>query len=191
MRIFKSPTEYDCRGDYTIMKSFDFDHPVSRLTGEEFLPREGFTFVQQVLAFFQSQGGVAYSPWGEVLLDKKGIQSDKAHGVGRIKAASFAAVKDVLEKGEIILPLDYYATGGKKQMTGMMAAPIVIGTDSFICVVVVVYNLLERRLYLHETFLTEKIPEIAASSLVRGSSAASPQSQGNIAKILQRLLNSK
>ena len=45
------------------------------------------------------------SPWGEVLLDKKGIQSDKSHGVGRIKAASFAAIKDVLEKGEVILPL--------------------------------------------------------------------------------------
>ncbi len=173
------------------MKSFDFDHPVSRLTGEEFLPREGFTFVQQVLAFFQSQGGVAYSPWGEVLLDKKGIQSDKAHGVGRIKAASFAAVKDVLEKGEIILPLDYYATGGKKQMTGMMAAPIVIGTDSFICVVVVVYNLSERRLYLHETFLTEKIPEIAASSLVRGSKAASPQSQGIVANVLMNFIKNK
>jgi len=173
------------------VKSFDFDHPVSRLTGEEFLPREGFTFVQQVLAFFQSQGGVAYSPWGEVLLDKKGIQSDKAHGVGRIKAASFAAVKDVLEKGEIILPLDYYATGGKKQMTGMMAAPIVIGTDSFICVVVVVYNLSERRLYLHETFLTEKIPEIAASSLVRGSKAASPQSQGIVANVLMNFIKNK
>ena len=85
----------------------------------------------------------------------------------------------------------YYATGGKKQMTGMMAAPILIGTDSFICVVVVIYNLQERRLYLHETFLTEKIPEIAASSLVRGSSAASPQSLGNIAKILQSWIKSK
>lgn len=67
-------------------------------------------------------------------------------------------------------------------MTGMMAAPIFIGEDSFICVVVVIFNLSERRLYLHETFLTEKIPEIAASSLVRGSRAASPQSQGSIAK---------
>ena len=57
-----------------------------------------------------------------------------------------------------------------------MAAPILIGTDSFICVVVVIYNLMERRLYLHETFLTEKIPEIAASSLVRGGKTASPQS---------------
>ena len=138
------------------MQTFDFNNPVSVLTGNEFLPKPGITFAQQVLNFFLSQGGLAQSPWGEVLLD-----------------------------------MDYYATNGKKQMTGMIAAPILIGNDSFICVVVVIYNLKERRLYLHETFLTEKIPEIAASSLVRGSSAASPQSQGSIAKLLQRLLFSK
>lgn len=173
------------------MTHFDFDNPVSVLTGKEFLPTPGITFAQQVLNFFLAQGAIAHSPWGDVLLDMKGIQNDKSHGIGRIKAASFAAIKDVLEKGTVILPLDYYATNGKKQMTGMMAAPILIGDDSFICVVVVIYNLKEHRLYLHETFLTEKIPEIAASSLVRGSSAASPQSRGSIAKILQRLLNSK
>lgn len=173
------------------MMTFDFNKPVCRLTGNEFLPKKGITFAQQILDFFQFLGGIAHSPWGPVLLDMKGIQSDKAHGIGRIKAASFAAIKDVLEKGTVILPLDYYATGGKKQMTGMMAAPILIGDDSFICVVVVIFNLSERRLYLHETFLTEKIPEIAASSLVRGSRAASPQSQGSIAKILQRFLISK
>ena len=76
-------------------------------------------------------------------------------------------------------------------MTGMMAAPILIGTDSFICVVVVIYNLKERRLYLHETFLTEKIPEIAASSLVRGGMSASPQSQGSVAKILLSWIKTK
>ena len=173
------------------MKRWNLDKPVTILTGEEFLPKEGFTFAQQVFEFFVSQGGVAMSPWGEVLLDMKGIQSDKSHGLGRIKSASFAAIKDVIEKGVIILPLDYYATGGKKQMTGMLAAPILIGTDTFICVVVVIYNLRERRLYLHETFLTEKIPEIAASSLVRGEVFASPQSQGSVAKVLLSYLNSK
>ena len=165
--------------------------PVCILTGEEFLPKPGINFAQQILDYFQSLGGIAHSPWGDVLLDMKGIQSDKSHGIGRIKAASFAAIKDVLEEGIIILPLDYYATGGKKQMTGMMAAPILIDTDSFICVVVVIYNLKEKRLYLHETFLTEKIPEIAASSLVRVSEAESPQSRGSIAKILSRFLKSK
>ena len=173
------------------MTQIDLNKPVITLTGNEFLPVSGVSFAQQVLDFFVSQGGIAHSPWGDVLLDMKGIQSDKSHGIGRIKAASFAAVKDVLEKGSIVLPLDYYATGGKKQMTGMMAAPILIGTDSFICVVVVIFNLKERRLYLHETFLTEKIPEIAASSLVRGSGAASPQSLGSVAKIIQRLIKNK
>ena len=173
------------------MKASVLNRPVAFLTGTEFLPVEGLTFAQQVLNFFVSQGGVAQSPFGPVLLDKKGIQSDKSHGVGRIKAASFAAIKDVLEKGFVILPLDYYETGGKKQMTGMIAAPIMIGDDSYICVVVVIYNLKEKRLYLHETFLTEKIPEIVASSLVRGSEAASPQSRGSIAKILSRFLISK
>lgn len=173
------------------MKSLLQCKPVCILTGNEFLPKEGTTFAEQILQFFESQGGKASSPWGDVLLDMKGIQNDKSHGVGRIKASSFAAIKDVLELGEIILPMDYYSTGGKKQMTGMMAAPIMIGDDSFICVVVVIYNLVERRLYLHETFLTEKIPEIAASSLVRGSKAASPQSRGSIAKILSFFINRK
>ncbi len=71
---------------------------------------------------------------------------------------------------------------------GAMAASILIGTDSFICVVVVIYNLTEKRLYLHETFLTEKIPEIAASSLVRVSDTESPQSRGSIAKVLSNSL---
>ena len=173
------------------MKTLKLNKPVCILSGNEFLPKEGISFAEQVLSYFTSQGGVAQSPWGEVLLDMKGIQSDKAHGVGRIKASSFAAIKDVIEKGEVILPLDYYATGGKKQMTGMLAAPIIIGSDTFICVVVVIFNLKERRLYLHETFLTEKIPEIAASSLVRGSDPASPQSRGSIAKILSHFLNNK
>ena len=131
-------------------------NPIVSLTGDEFLPVAGMSFAEQVLLFFQQQGGVAASPWGDVLLDMKGIQSDKSHGIGRIKAASFAAIKDVIEKGEIILPLDYYATNGKKQMTG-----------------------------------TEKIPEIAASSLVRNGISVSPQSRGSIAKILINFLYRK
>ena len=99
------------------MQHFDFNNPVCILTGEEFLPKPGMTFAKQILEFFQSQGGLAHSPWGEVLLDMKGIQSDKSHGIGRIKAASFAAIKDVLEKGSVILPLDYYATNGEVERT--------------------------------------------------------------------------
>ena len=122
------------------MIDLSIDRPVAFLTGNEFLPVEGVPFAKQILDFFNVQGGVAHSPFGDVLLDMKGIQSDKAHGIGRIKAASFAAIKNVLG---------------------------------------------------NEMILTEKIPEIAASSLVRGSVPASPQSQGSIAKVLSELLFSK
>ncbi len=57
------------------MIQFDFNSPVTILTGEEFLPKPGMTFAQQILAFFQSQGGLAHSPWGEIpsrdLLNRK------------------------------------------------------------------------------------------------------------------------
>ena len=49
----------------------------------------------------------------------------------------------------------------------------------------------KKSLYLHETFLTVKIPEIAASSLVRDSDTASPQSRGSIANLLSKSFSSK
>ena len=65
--------------------------PIIELSGEEFLPIEGKTFVQQVEEFFQKQGGVAHSAFGDVILDKKGIQNDFHHGMSPIKRSSFAA----------------------------------------------------------------------------------------------------
>lgn len=53
------------------MLQLDLNNPVIELTGDEFLPKPGVTFAQQILDYFLSQGGVAQSPWGEVLLDKK------------------------------------------------------------------------------------------------------------------------
>lgn len=160
-------------------------NPVCLLSGNEFLPKEGITFANQVGNFFASQGSVANSPFGLVILDKKGVQNSKQHGIGRIKAASFAAIKDVLEKGEIVLPLSEYEVHGKKQITGMIAAPIQIGEEKYVCVVMVIANLEQKRLYVHESFLTKNLQEVVASNLVHGSNASSPQPQGEVAKVLK------
>ena len=168
-----------------------YGEPVCVLTGDEFLPREGFTFAQQVVSFFESQGGTANSPFGLVTLDKKGVQNSKQHGNSRIKSASFAAVKDVLEKGTIIMPLDYYGTNGKKQMTGMIAAPIQICKEKYVCVVEVIANLELKRLYVHESFLIKNLQEVVASNSVHGSTASSPQPNGDVAKVLHNFLISK
>lgn len=163
--------------------------PIVELSGDEFLPKEGITFAQQVNEYFISQGGKANSTFGEVLLDIKGIQNSKQHGMSRIKAAAFAAVKDVLEKGIEILPMDYHGVHDKKQMTGMIAAPIVIGVEKYICVVEVVANLKVNRLYVHEAFVIKTLFEDAASNLVHGSETTSPHPQGEVAKVLQNYVN--
>ena len=41
--------------------------PVAELSGYEFLPKGGKTFIQQVLEFFELQGGQANSPFGVVI----------------------------------------------------------------------------------------------------------------------------
>lgn len=47
-------------------------HPVAKLTGDEFAPKEGLRLTEQVVAYYNSIGGKAISPvYGEVILDKK------------------------------------------------------------------------------------------------------------------------
>ena len=166
--------------------------PIVELSGDEFLPIEGKTFVQQVDEFFKSQGGKAQSPFGEVVLDRKGIKNSKNHGIKRIKASAFAAVKDVLEKGIEILPLGHHNIHNKKQLTGMIAAPIKIGDEKYVCVVVVIANLQIKRLYVHEAFITKNLQKIVATSQVHNSTdTTSPQSQGEVAKILRNYIKTK
>ena len=165
--------------------------PVSKLEAKKIIAREGQSFIDAVYELFEKQGGKANSPFGEVLLDKKGAKNDVKHGVGVEKNISFASVKDVLEKGIIILPLDYYGTSGKKQKTGIVAAPIAIDGKRYICAVEVIANKENSRLYVHEVFTTEKLHENVVSNQVRGSKTASPHSQGAIAKLLQEIVNSK
>ncbi|MBR5573724.1 MAG: DEAD/DEAH box helicase family protein [Paludibacteraceae bacterium] len=165
--------------------------PVSILSGNEFEKKEGQTFVDQVSSFFESQGGKANSAFGEVLLDRKGVKNSKNHGMSRIKAVAFAAVKDVLENGMVALPMDYYGTGGKKQPTGIIVAPVEIDNKRYYCAVEVIQNTENNRLYVHEAFAEEKIPDSVAASQVHSEESASLQNQGEIAKVLQNILSDK
>lgn len=163
--------------------------PVCTLTGNEFLKVEGKTFVQQVEEFFIAQGGIAHSEFGDVVLDRKGIKNDFYHGIGKEKRASFAAIKNVLENGTMILSLGYYHTNNKKQLTGMVAAPIRIGEEQYICIVEVIGNNDTNRLYVHEVFLTKNLLEVVATSPVHSSdNTTSRQPQGEVTKVLQNFL---
>lgn len=165
------------------------NNPVCSLTGNEFEKVDGRSLMQQLKDYFESNGQVADTPFGYVLIDKKGLKSTIYHGMSREKAAAFAAIKPTLEKGSIILPLEYYGIHGKKQKTGMIAAPILLRKEKYFCVVVVIDNNTTNRLYVHEVFLTKKLFEdVADSNAVLGAIEPVTHPQGEIAKVLKYYL---
>lgn len=122
--------------------------PVASISGEEF--RKGATnLITQVENFFSEQGNRAHNPQlGEVVLDRRGVKSDIGHGIGRKKAAAFAAVPEVIAQGQVV---DYQSNWKDRGYdTAVIAAPIRIGGQPYLAGVVVIRSRLTNRFYLHE-----------------------------------------
>ena len=121
---------------FTLLEQKEFlfnSKPVAVLTGDEFAKQKGITLTQQVTEYYAVIGGKALSPvYGEVILDKKGVDDDFAHGIGRIKAIAFAAVPQIIEKGIVILPFGKYKSG-ENVVSAMIAAPIQIANNEYMC----------------------------------------------------------
>ena len=176
-------------------------NPVITLTGNEFAKKEGYTLTQQVTEYYNSIGNTVISPdYGEIILDKQSVEDDFAHGVGRVKAVAFAAVPAVIEKGVVILPLAQHKTDeNSKIYSAMIAAPIQIAEKEYICVVVIrQYFSGNRKLYVHEITLKEKLLDIDNQEVISvsllGSSNPAPlpaTNQGDITKVLQNILSAK
>lgn len=174
--------------------------PVATLTGNEFARKEGVTLTQQVADFYNSIGSKAVSPaYGEVILDKKGVDDDFAHGVSRVKAA-FAAVPQIIEKGIVVLPLGKHKAD-EKIISAIIAAPISIAQKDYIGVVVIRQNKVgDNKLYVHEVTIKEKLLENiqGVGVSLNGSSnpalqkkSAQATTQGAITKVLQNIMSAK
>lgn len=143
---------------------------------------------QQVADFFESVGGTAENPQlGTVVLNKRGIRSDLAHGMGRAKAASFAAVPAVIEKGRVV---DYQENWkGRRYDTAVIAAPITIDGAPYMAGVVLRRAGGENRFYVHEV-----ITEDGAAPFNRGGPVQGDLSGGDtpsVNSILQTILRVK
>lgn len=127
--------------------------PVAEVSGEEFKKGEK-DLITQVTEFFDGLGNEVYNPQlGDVMLTRRGAKSDIAHGIGRKKAAAFAAVPDILKKGRVI---DYQVDWkGRNYDTAVVAAPITIAGEPYMAGVVLTRTDSENRFYVHEV-LTEK-----------------------------------
>lgn len=177
--------------------------PVTVLTGNEFAKKDGATLIQQVTEYYNSIGNKALSPvYGEIILDKQSVEDDFAHGIGRKKAIAFAAVPSVVEKGIIILPLKRHKKN-EKTLSAMIAAPIVIGIEEFICVILIrQYASGNKKLYVHEVSLKQKLLDSSSSpALIPATNqgvmcyssidSSNPINQGSIAKVLQKIILTK
>jgi len=182
--------------------------PASILTGNEFSKKEGMTLTQQVIEYYNSIGGKAISSvYGEIILDKQSVEDDFAHGVGRKKAIAFAAVPNIIEKGIVILPLGHYKKG-EKTISAMIAAPLIIGMDEYVCVIIIrQYASGNKKLYVHEVFSKDKLLDsssnpalipatnqgVMSESFVGSSNPAliPATNQGDITKVLQKIVSTK
>lgn len=127
--------------------------PVAQITGNEFEKGE-VDLITQVERFFAEENNEAYNPQlGTVILDRKGVKSDIAHGIGRKKAAAFAAVPDVIEKGRVV---DYQKNWkGRGYDTAVIAAPILIGEEEHFAAVIAIRSRNTNLFYVHEVLTTK------------------------------------
>lgn len=127
--------------------------PVAQITGNEFAKGE-VDLITQVERFFAQENNEVYNPQiGTVILDRKGVKSDIAHGIGRKKAAAFAAVPDVIEKGRVV---DYQKNWKQRGYdTAVIAAPIQIGEEEHIAAIIAIRSRNTNLFYLHEVMTTK------------------------------------
>lgn len=127
---------------------------VAAVQGTEFAKGD-VDLVTQVANYFDSLGNTVFNPQlGDVKLSRSGAKSDIAHGIGRKKAAAFAAVPSVLENGRVI---DYQQNWkGRRYDTAVVAAPITIGGQDYLAGIVLTRDEKANHFYVHEVLLNEK-----------------------------------
>ena len=131
---------------------------VRQIKGTEFAKGE-VDLVTQVDNYFATYGNkVTNEHLGDVLIDRRGIKDDIAHGIGRKKAAAFVAVPDVIQKGKIV---DYQKNWkGRGYDTAVIVAPVNVIENSqenrYFMGVVVIQNKENNRFYVHEVASIKK-----------------------------------
>lgn len=126
--------------------------PVAILKGTEF-DRGEKTLRDQVMDYYASIGKVHNDVVGDIYLTKDSVKDDIAHGVGRAKAISFAAVPDILKQGKVLQYNKNWKDRGYDSI--ILGAPINIeggknAGDYYGLAIVKVLD--DNRLYLHEVY---------------------------------------
>lgn len=175
-------------GDWESIQKKNFllsNETVISLTGDEFPKKEGISLTEQVENFFQKNTDNIISPFfGKVSLDKRGLKSSLYHGVNRIKAIAYAAVPEVINNGVIIDKSINHKNRGYDSY--VVAAPIKIKEENYICEVVLKKNKNGTEFYLHEVTEQKKYLDRAFVTR-RGNSPA--QNLGTMVSLLDNIIS--
>lgn len=170
-------------GDWVGREFLLSDRYVSRLTGNEF-EKDETPITEKVAKFYKENydNQVARDGVGTVVLDARSVKDSIAHGLGRNKAAAFAAVPDVIKSGIEIDRQSNWKGRGYDSVT--IAAPISINGEGCVAVVVLTQSLNSNRFYLHEVALQKNLQD---EGFKTGTKA--DLHQGDIANVLRNFLN--
>jgi hypothetical protein len=149
--------------------------PVKQLEGSEFSKSEK-SLITQVNEFFKSIGGkVEREGLGMVNLTRRGVKSSMAHGIGRVKAAAFTAVPEVIKQGKII---DHQTNWKRRGYDSyVIDAPINIGNTAYIAEVIIINEKEKNRFYLHEVEVKEKARSAFKTGVDTGALQAPERTQ--------------
>ena len=159
----------------TILEAYDYamnGDPVIELSGNEF-QKDGIPLTKKVTEYYNKQfNGIAVHPeLGEVKLDLEGVKDSLSHGIGKIKAAAYAAVPYLIEKGKIFNRENNWKNRGYD--TVVMIAPLKISGIDYVGEVVVEQRPNRQGFYLHEVEIKEKLADVFKTPTQGGTSPVS------------------
>lgn len=159
------------------------DRYVSRLTGNEF-KKDDTPITEKVSKFFKDNYNnvVTRKGVGTIILDSRSVKDSISHGIGRNKAAAFAAVPDVIISGIEIDSQSNWKGRGYNSVT--IAAPILINNEGYVAVVIITKSLNSNRFYLHEVALQKNLQY---EGIKTGTEA--DLHKGDIANVLTNFIN--
>lgn len=143
----------------TVRANLDFvsnDSSVANLTGKEFQktsddPRSLRT---KVIDFFNSIGNkVTREDIGDIELNSSGARDSLAHGYGKLKASTFAALPNVLKSGKVIAHNSPYE--GHNYDSYIISAPVMVGGERVYVGALVIKDRTQRY-KLHEVLTTNE-----------------------------------
>jgi hypothetical protein len=182
---------YSLSGDMTtenkrIVANMD---SVANLTGNEF-QKSDTPLDRQAEAYFAEFGySINNSDIGEVAIDRRGAKDSIAHGVGRKKAAAFAAVPYVLRDGRVVAEAENWK--GRNYDSFVIAAPITIGNEPHFMGAVVIRRNENQRFYLHEVVTDDGTALPFKTGVVKTDGGSGGQSRSSLVNILRELRDVK